>query len=163
MDQTGIGRFLRELRVGRGLTQEQAAAELGVSARTVSRWETGANLPDLEVFVCLADFYGVGIREVLDGKREDCAMDLQEKKTLIQAADYARVRLARRMGWLLGLGLACLTAYAVFDALGLAGEGAFGAVAHFCLGSACATMLLGLLYVTGRLAGVWEFKRGWRE
>lgn len=169
MDQKGIGRFLRELRVGRGLTQEQAAAELGVSARTVSRWETGANLPDLEVLVCLADFYGVGIREVLDGRREDCAVDpqekmnLQEKKTLIQAGDYARARLARRMGWLLGLGLACLTAYTVFDALDLAGEGAFGAVAHFCLGSACATMLLGLLYVTGRLAGVGEFKRGWRE
>ena len=67
MDQKSIGRFLRELRVGGGLTQEQAAAELGVSARTVSCWETGANLPDLEVLVCLADFYGVGIREVLDG------------------------------------------------------------------------------------------------
>lgn len=67
MDQKSIGRFLRELRVGRGLTQEQAAAELGVSARTVSRWETGTNLPDLEVLVCLADFYGVSIREVLDG------------------------------------------------------------------------------------------------
>lgn len=163
MDQKSIGRFLRELRVGRGLTQEQAAAELGVSARTVSRWETGANLPDLEVLVCLADFYGVGIREVLDGKREDCAMDSQEKKTLIQASDYAQARLARRMGWLLGLGLACLAAYTVLDALDLAGEGAFGAVAHFCLGGACAMMLMGLLYVTGRLAGVWEFKRGWRE
>lgn len=161
MDQKSIGRFLRELRVGRGLTQEQAAAELGVSARTVSRWETGANLPDLEVLVCLADFYGVGIREVLDGKREDCAMDSQEKKTLIQASDYAQARLARRMGWLLGLGLACLTAYTVLDALDLAGEGTFGAVAHFCLGGACAMMLMGLLYVTGRLAGVWEFKRGW--
>ena len=46
MDQIRIGNFLRELRRQQNLTQEQLAEQLGVSRRTVSRWETGSNLPD---------------------------------------------------------------------------------------------------------------------
>ena len=41
MDQKRIGSFLKELRKEKGITQEQVAEKLNVSARTVSRWETG--------------------------------------------------------------------------------------------------------------------------
>lgn len=41
-----IGVFLKQLRNEKGITQEQLAEILGVSGRTVSRWETGNNLPD---------------------------------------------------------------------------------------------------------------------
>lgn len=47
MDAKKIGTFLRELRKEKGLTQEQLAEVLHVSGRTVSRWETGTNMPDL--------------------------------------------------------------------------------------------------------------------
>ena len=43
MDQEKIGRFLGQVRRERGLTQEQLAQRLGVSQRTVSRWETGVS------------------------------------------------------------------------------------------------------------------------
>ena len=43
MDQMKIGRFLKDLRKGYNLTQEQLAEQLNVSARTVSRWETGVS------------------------------------------------------------------------------------------------------------------------
>ena len=59
MDQQKIGRFLKELRLEKEMTQEQLAEQVGVSRRTVSRWETGNNLPDLSVIVELADFYDV--------------------------------------------------------------------------------------------------------
>ncbi len=47
MDQKKIGKFLKELRNEKQLTQEQLAAVFNVSSRTVSRWETGNNLPDI--------------------------------------------------------------------------------------------------------------------
>ena len=47
MDQIRIGAFLKALRKEKGLTQEQLAEKLAVSGRTVSRWETGSNMPDI--------------------------------------------------------------------------------------------------------------------
>ena len=47
MDQMKIGVFLKELRKEKNLTQEQLAERLHVSGRTVSRWETGKNMPDI--------------------------------------------------------------------------------------------------------------------
>ena len=44
MDQQKIGNFLKALRKEQNLTQEQLAEKLGVSSRTVSRWETGGSL-----------------------------------------------------------------------------------------------------------------------
>ena len=68
MDQVKIGQFLRELRRAQKLTQEQLAEELGVSNRSVSRWETGVNLPDFDILLRLAARYGVGVEELLDGQ-----------------------------------------------------------------------------------------------
>lgn len=43
MNQKKIGSFLKELRKGKGITQEEFAENLNVSGRTVSRWETGVS------------------------------------------------------------------------------------------------------------------------
>ena len=61
MDQIRIGRFLKELRKEKGLTQEQTAEILNVSGRTVSRWETGNNMPDISVMIEIAELYDVSI------------------------------------------------------------------------------------------------------
>ena len=64
MDQKKTGSFLRELRKEHGITQEQFAEKLGVSARTISRWETGNNMPDISLLSEIADYYDVGIPEM---------------------------------------------------------------------------------------------------
>ena len=51
MDQKKIGAFFKDLRKEKGITQEAFAEIIGVSARTVSRWETGSNMPDLDVLI----------------------------------------------------------------------------------------------------------------
>ena len=70
MDQVKTGAFLKELRKQKGLTQEQVAEMVHVSNRTVSRWENGYNLPDLDVLMELADYYAVDLRSILDGERK---------------------------------------------------------------------------------------------
>ena len=69
MDTKKIGAFLKQCRKEKNLTQEQLAEKFGVSARTVSRWESGINMPDLSILVQLDEYYDVAIRELLDGAR----------------------------------------------------------------------------------------------
>lgn len=69
MDQERIGRFIAELRRERGMTQEALGERLGVSQRSVSRWETGRNMPDISLLTPLADTLGVSVTELLRGGR----------------------------------------------------------------------------------------------
>ena len=89
MNQQKIGGFLKGLRKEKGLTQEQLAEQFSVSSRTVSRWETGSNMPDVGMLVELADFYNVDIREIIDGERKSEIMDKETKDTLKKVAEYA--------------------------------------------------------------------------
>ena len=75
MDLNKIGKFLQELRKEKGLTQEQLAEQMGVARRTVSRWETGSNMPDLDILVELSDLYEVDLREILSGERKSEQMN----------------------------------------------------------------------------------------
>jgi len=88
MNQVKIGEFLRELRKGKGLTQEQLAEQFNISRRSVSRWETGSNMPDVGLLIEIADFFDVDIREIIDGERKSENMD-KEKETLKKVAEYA--------------------------------------------------------------------------
>ncbi len=88
MNPKKIGTFLKQLRNEKGITQEQLAEILGVSGRTVSRWETGTNLPDLSILVQISEYYDVEIKEILNGERKSENMDSELKKTLLKVADY---------------------------------------------------------------------------
>ena len=70
MDQIKIGSFLKELRKEKNLTQENLAEKLNVSNRTISRWETGSNMPDIGMLVEIAEFYDVSIPEIINGERK---------------------------------------------------------------------------------------------
>ena len=87
MNPQKTGEFLKCLRKEKGLTQEQLAERFFVSSRTVSRWETGSNMPDLGILIDLAEFYGTDIRDIIDGERKSETM---EKETLTKIADYSK-------------------------------------------------------------------------
>ena len=88
IDQMKIGRFLKELRKEKELTQEQLAEKFGVSSRSVSRWENGNTMPELGILVELAEYYEVDIKEIIDGERKSESMNKEEKETLRKVADY---------------------------------------------------------------------------
>ena len=164
MDQQKIGAFLRTLRREKGITQEELAESMNVSRRTVSRWETGANLPDLALLVELADFHDVDLRELFNGERKDADMDETLKDTMRAAADYAETakeKMMRRTQWLF---IAAAVAGAVYMGLLFFGPEEPGPVGDFfsgvCLGIMFAMLLVGIL-VTGRNAGKiaqWKMK-----
>ena len=89
MDQIKTGRFLKELRNEKSMTQEQLAKHFNVSSRTVSRWETGTNLPDISLLTEIADFYGVDVREIIDGERKSEMMDKEIREVADKMADYS--------------------------------------------------------------------------
>ena len=69
MDQIKIGAFIKELRKEKGLTQEQLAEKLNVSGRTVCRWETGTNMPDISLLTSMADILGVNTSRITQWRK----------------------------------------------------------------------------------------------
>lgn len=111
MDQQKIGNFLKELRKEKNLTQEQLAEKLNVSGRTVSRWETGSNMPDISLLVEIAEFYDVSISEIIDGERKSELMNNEEIVLIEKIADYEGKEKRQKAGKLnkyFMLGLICI-------------------------------------------------------
>jgi len=118
MDQILIGKFLKELRKEKNITQEQLADKLNVSGRTVSRWETGNNMPDISILVEMAELFDVSIPEIINGERKNEKMD-DEIKTVAQSmSDYAtseKENLLKEVRKLSLIGLASLIIYLFLD------------------------------------------------
>lgn len=102
MDPVKFGNYLKTLRKEKSLTQEQLAEMLGVTNRSVSRWETGSNLPDIDIIIILSEYYDVDIRDLLNGEkrtaehptaeRSDDKMLAEEKEVIVKAAEYGSER-----------------------------------------------------------------------
>lgn len=69
MDTKKIGMFLKQLRNENGMTQEQLGEKIGVSNKTISRWETGKYMPPIDCLNMLSDIYNISINEILGGER----------------------------------------------------------------------------------------------
>ncbi len=74
---TEIAQQLKGLRAEHHLTQQQLADALHVTRQTVSNWERGANLPDIETIVTIATTYHVSLDELILGK--DGGSEMKEK------------------------------------------------------------------------------------
>lgn len=162
MDQKKIGNFLKELRKEKSITQEQLAEIFGVSGRTISRWETGANMPDLDIIIQVADYYEVEIREILDGERKSENMNKEMEETVLKVADYSnheKQRLTRRMCMLFVLGVVAFIVYLTMVYLGVDNnKGIQEDIASCALGFAFGVMIVGVLYTSGCLARFKAFK-----
>ena len=69
MDQTKIGRFLAAHRKERGFLQKDIAAKLGISEKTVSKWECGNGLPEVVYMEPLCQILGITVNELLAGEK----------------------------------------------------------------------------------------------
>ena len=69
MDQEKIGKFIAKLRKELKLTQEQLAEKLGVTAKSVSRWENGRCLPDVSLYKELCSILGITLNDFFSGEK----------------------------------------------------------------------------------------------
>ena len=162
MDQVKIGSFLKTLRSEKGLTQEQLAEMVNVSRRSVSRWETGSNLPDLDVLMELADYYQVELRELLDGERKSEQMDPVLKETALKVAEYSneeKKRITTTVLVYLTIGIAALIVSTVLRFLEIKGSFWMGFLDGACTGIMFWALMMGILYASGSLTKVQHFKR----
>ena len=161
MDLIKTGKFLQLLRKETGLTQEELAEKLNVSRRTVSRWETGTNMPDLDILMELSDLYEVDLREILSGERKSERMNEELKETVLQVADYSneeKTRLLRRMHWLFIAGLIGFATFLVITLLGLDTTSPYEGIGSFGLGIAFGMVILGVVFTSKYAAKIRRFK-----
>ena len=71
MNQMATGKFISQKRKEKSLTQEQLAEKLGVSNKTVSKWETGKCMPDYSVVKTLCDELEITVSELMDGEKSE--------------------------------------------------------------------------------------------
>ena len=90
MDLDKIGKFIALNRKNKGLTQEQLAEKLGVTNKTISRWETGKYMPDLSLLKPLSEELGITLNELLSGEKikEEKIVENTERN-ILNTIDYS--------------------------------------------------------------------------
>lgn len=76
-----IGKFLQEVRKEKGLTQKDLAEKIGVSDKTISKWENGNSTPDTSMLLSISEALDVTVNEILSGERippENYSMKAEE-------------------------------------------------------------------------------------
>ena len=121
MDTKKIGKFISENRKRKGLTQEQLGNILGVSNKTISRWENGNYMPDLSLLIPLSESLDISLNELLNGKyiTEDKIMETTEK-SLKNTINYSKNMLVQEkrkisIGIMIFGAFLCFAAFAILD------------------------------------------------
>ena len=84
MDQIKTGKFIAKKRKELNLTQEQLAERLGVSNKTISKWETGKCMPDYAVVKSLCEELKVSVSELMDGEQcEDKSVRVYDDEQIL--------------------------------------------------------------------------------
>ena len=85
MDNNKVGRFIAKLRKKKGLTQDELGNMLGISGKSVSKWERGLNMPDISLIYKLSEVFDVDLNQLLNG--EDAiksVVDLQNEENEVK-------------------------------------------------------------------------------
>lgn len=151
MDQQKIGALFKKLRNEKGLTQEQFAEIFHVSNRTVSRWENGNNMPDLDILIEISDYYGLELRELLDGERKGGNMNKEMEETVLKAVDYTNSGIehyTKRIRWLLLAGAVLWFISHLISHTELAQNNIANAASEFAAGAASGMLICGIIFTS---------------
>lgn len=162
LDLQKIGLFLKELRKEQKLTQEQLAEKFNVSRRTVSRWENGNNLPDLDILIDMSDFYQVDLREILDGERKNEQMNKETEAVVLKAVDYTNTKtegLSKRVRIILFIGVILLFIAQTIKHTPLCEQNTLNHISDFAEGAASGLIILGIFLLSSFGKRVADFKQ----
>ena len=159
MDQIKIGRFLKEMRKCNGLTQEQLAEKLGVSNRSVSRWENGKNMPDFDLVIELANLYGISIEEILNGERKNDMIDKEKETAMLKVSEYEnneKIHFVKRLQIILIIAFILHLLCSIMELSGL--NITFEGARSFLTGAVFGLLALSILATTKYAAKIKAFK-----
>ncbi len=107
MDQIKIGKFIAQMRKEQSLTQRRLADLLGISDKTVSKWECGNGLPEVSLMLPLCEVLHISVNELLSGQR----LTASEYKTRAEEnmMNLMQERLESRKKIILSAIVVCLT------------------------------------------------------
>lgn len=100
LDQVAIGQFIAQKRKEKKQTQQQLAETLGISNRTISKWEVGRGFPEVSLILPLCQALDINVHELLSGQSLSSETDYQK-------AEVSILNLFRRKSKEAELGLEC--------------------------------------------------------
>lgn len=159
MNQQKIGIFLKELRKEKQMTQEQLAEYLNVSNRSVSRWETGCNLPDLDILIQLSKYYDVQLIEILEG--EKMKEENQLENTVQKVAEYGneeKLKVTKVVNLLFIFGVISYLIFTMLYLLELTNIEPYNHIASFFLGISFGILVIGVLFTSKYMNKIKTFK-----
>lgn len=129
MDAKKIGAFIAEKRREKKMTQMQMGEHLGVTAKTISRWENGNYMPDIALLIPITELLGVTVNELLQG---ECRVgEIEKEVPLASAIEYTKSRnslLAKRYVYYFLIVAICMVVaiflmhMLLFNQLGVSGD-----------------------------------------
>lgn len=151
MNQLVIGNFITKKRKEKNLTQEQLAEKLGVSNKTISKWETGKCMPDYSVVIKLCEALEITVSELMDGEEAKDSIRVYDQEQILDLLRRTQ-ELEQQKNVLYGivLFLMGIVMFAVSQRLG--GTSVKDFFAGLLLGMSLGEMLVGVFIVAKGIA-----------
>lgn len=99
MNQEKIGKFIAKLRKEKNMTQAQLAEKMGVTDKSISRWENGKTMPDVSLFEPLCNELNISINELLKGEKTENTNDTDNlsAEALMGYSKYLKIKEKRKI------------------------------------------------------------------
>ena len=147
MDQIKAGRFITKKRKEQNLTQEQLAERLGVSNKTVSKWETGKCMPDYAVVKSLCEELKISVSELMDGEEaDDKSFRMYDEEQILDLLRRTQ-ELEKQKGMLTGVILIVMGIALQASSRTLGGSDVMDFFSGLLLGLSIAEMLVGVYVI----------------
>ena len=146
MDQSAIGKFIFKKRKEKNFTQEQLAERLGVSNKTISKWETGKCMPDYSIIEPLCRELNITLAELLDGEEDEKSIHTYDSQQILKMMKETQ-DLKNKKLMLIGVVVSLFgIVFLIFSQL-IGGTDIQEMLSGFALGISFPLMLLGIILI----------------
>ena len=154
MDQVKTGEFLKQRRKQQNMTQQMVADKLGVTNRSVSRWENGNTMCDLDILVELSKMYNVCISEILNGEKDKA----DDEMIIVEYANKKQNIFRKNIHLMYLFSLALFIIYLVCLFFDISND-FLDFLKGFCLGFNLGMIIVGCIYTSKYLNSITKFKQ----
>ena len=146
MDQIAIGKFILKKRKEQNFTQEQLAERLGVSNKTVSKWETGKCMPDYSIIESLCRELNITLAELFDGKEDENIIRTYDSQQILKMMKEAQGLINKKL-MLIGIVVSLFgIVFIIFSRL-IGGTDIQEMISGFTFGISFPLMMLGIILI----------------